>query len=83
MPPGGNGFYAWREWAWAGVFRKSRGLREEVEVYHPERGRESVSQKGGVRLGTLGPACTCQRGQAGLGRLFIYLWQEEGRKARP
>lgn len=47
MPPGGNGFHAWREWSWAGVLWKSRGLREEVEVYLPERGRESASQRVG------------------------------------
>lgn len=49
MPPGGNGFHARREWAWAGALGKSRGLGEELEVYRPERGWDSVSQKGGVR----------------------------------
>lgn len=50
----------------------------------PPRERSGVRfPEGGVRLGTLGPACTCQRGQAEQGRLFIYLWQGEGRKALP
>lgn len=74
MPPGGNGFHARREWAWAGVLGKSRGLGEELEVYRPERGRDSVSQKGGVRQEPRNPPAPVSGGRQGrAGSLFIYL----------
>lgn len=80
VPPGGNGFHARREWAWAGVLGKSRGLGEKLEVCLPEWGRDSASQKGGVRQEPLDPPAPVSGGRQGrAGSLFTF---DRGREER-